>query len=101
MSGSNSSNRKLNNELKKIVVEVKRLLERIKIIECALAESIQEEDELQVGDEVHSINKPFHDGVIIRFSKNREFAFLLTKGGKEVSKSPKYLNKGKRENRHG
>ena len=46
---------------------------------------------IEVGDEVRSTTKPFHHGVVTRFSKDHSFAFIRTKSGKEESKSPRNL----------
>mgnify|MGYP003337315446 CR=1 FL=1 len=61
------------NEIKSIIANLENLLRRTGKIETALSNAIKS---IQVGDTVYSVNKPYHDGKVTRFSKGREFVFI-------------------------
>jgi len=83
------------NKIKSIIADLENLLRRTGKIETALSNAITQES-IQVGDTVYSVNKPYHDGKVTRFSKGQEFVFIRTNSGREESKNPGNVRKGTR-----
>ena len=79
------------NEIKSIIADLENLLRRTGKIETALSNAIKS---IQVGDTVYSVNKPYHDGKVTRFSKGQEFVFIRTNSGREEYKNPGNVRKG-------
>ena len=56
------------------------------------SQKVDFEEEIKIGDVVTSIKgPPYHDGTIMRFSKDGSFAFIRTASGKEETKRPENL----------
>ena len=81
----------LHQEIQHIITNLDRLLIHTKTIESKLREEIKSRNDIKVGDKVRSTTEPYHDGIVTRFSKNRDFVFIRTGSGKEEFKAPRYV----------
>ena len=96
MSNKKKNADKLKKELKEVINSLEKLLIGMKEIEAKLSAQSNKEA-IQIGDRVHSINKPYDNGIVTCFSKGNRFVFIKTGDGSEQYKAPKYVRKGPRD----